>query len=92
MSSTRVDREIDVMEGRVAMTSVTFTELRDQAKKYFDQVEAGDELEVYRHGKPIARVIPIRRRGSRWQTSEPLKLDSGASLSGAILQERRSED
>ncbi len=67
---------------------MTFTDLRNHAKKYFDEVERGDELEVYRHGKPIALLVPIRRRGDRWRTSEPLELDGKVSLSAAILADR----
>ena len=33
------------------MVRVTFSELRNNAKKYFDAVEQGELVEVYRHGK-----------------------------------------
>lgn len=71
-----------------AMRSVTFTELRNQAKKYFDAVERGETVEVYRHGKPVALLMPARGNSiERWRTSRPIAL-SGASLSQAILAER----
>jgi prevent-host-death family protein len=67
---------------------ITFTELRNNAKKYFDAVENGTTLEVYRNGKPVALVSPIRSRSiQRWKSAKPLRL-SGASLSHAILTER----
>ncbi len=73
------------------MRTVTFSELRNQAKKYFDAVEKGETVEVYRHGKPVAILMPVRRGSmARWKTSRPLRL-SGATLSGAILADR-SED
>ncbi len=70
------------------MRSVTFSELRNQAKKYFDAVENGETVEVYRHGKPVAILMPVRKSSTgRWKKSHPLRL-SGASLSGAILADR----
>ncbi len=70
------------------MRTATFSELRNQAKKYFDAVERGETIEIYRHGKPVALLMPIRKNSlERWKTSLPLRL-SGASLSAAILADR----
>lgn len=69
------------------MLTVTFSELRNQAKKYFDAVERGESVEVYRNGKPIATLIPYRQSTGRWKRAKPLKI-AGASLSRAILAER----
>ena len=71
------------------MKPVTFTELRNNAKRYFDAVERGEELEIYRHGKPIAVVAPVARHESkRWKRARPLKLAEGVSLSATVLKER----
>lgn len=71
------------------MHNVTFSELRNNARKYFDAVERGESLEVYRKGKPIAIVSPVSSKSlTRWKTSRPLTV-RGASLSAAILQERQ---
>lgn len=70
------------------MQAVTFTELRNSAKKYFDAVEQGTTLEIFRHGKPVAMVSPVGHRSpKRWKSAKPLKID-GMSLSRAILSER----
>ena len=70
------------------MRTVTFSELRHQAKKYFDAVENGETVEVYRHCKPVAILMPVRKSSmDRWKKSRPLRL-SGASLSWAILADR----
>lgn len=70
------------------MTTVTFSQLRNQAKKYFDAVERGETIEVYRHGKPIATVTPFCSNSlKRWKQANPLKI-SGVSLSQAILEDR----
>jgi prevent-host-death family protein len=72
----------------VIMRTATFSEFRNQAKKYFDAVESGESVEIYRHGKPVAVLTPIRKQSlDRWRSARPLTL-SGASLSRAILAER----
>lgn len=38
------------------MKQVTFTEVRNQAKLYFDIVAAGESVRVLRDGKPDKRV------------------------------------
>lgn len=70
------------------MVTVTFSELRNNARKYFDAVEEGQTIEVCRHGKPVAIISPARPGNlSRWRRSKPLEI-AGASLSKAILEER----
>ena len=72
------------------MLTVTFTQLRNNAKKYFDAVERGETVEIYRRGKPIALLSPLRIEArQRWKRGKPLKLN-GISLSKLILSERRS--
>jgi len=70
------------------MITVTQTEFRDHIKKYLDAVAQGETIRVFRHGKPLATVVPDREaRKAYWQSVKPLKLD-GVSLSQAILDER----
>jgi prevent-host-death family protein len=71
------------------MSTVTFTEFRNNAKKYFDAVGEGETIVVCRHGKPLAVVSPVEEPSmDRWKRAKPLKLD-GVSLSKIILAERR---
>ena len=74
------------------MKTVTFSQLRNNAKKYFDAVEKGESVEVYRHGKPIALLTPVLREPalklSRWKTANPIKIP-GVSASKLIIEERR---
>jgi len=72
------------------MKTVTFSQLRNNAKKYFDAVEKGESVEVYRHGKPIAMLTPVSREPSlsRWKTANPIKIP-GVSASKLIIEERR---
>lgn len=70
---------------------MTFSELRNNAKKFFDLVERGEIIEVYRHGKPVAVLSPVHVHSLvRWKSAKPMRLE-GASVSQAILKER-SED
>jgi prevent-host-death family protein len=70
------------------MKSVTFSELRNNAKMYFDTVERGETLEVFRHGKPVAILMPVGlRRRTGMRDAAPLRIP-GVSLSKAVLKER----
>jgi prevent-host-death family protein len=70
------------------MKTATFSDFRNNAKDYFDQVEKGEIIQVYRHGKPIAIVSPVGKNDlSRWKGAKPLKIP-GVSLSKALLSER----
>ena len=72
------------------MRSVTFSELRNSARKFFDAVERGESVQVFRHGKLVAMLIPANMEAkARWKQANPVRLD-GPSLSAAILGERRN--
>lgn len=38
---------------------LTATELKATVLAVLDQVAAGDEVEVTKHGRPVARIVPI---------------------------------
>jgi prevent-host-death family protein len=66
----------------------TFTDLRNHAKDYFDAVEEGNTVRVFRNGKPIAEIIPIRTGTPSWKRQiTPLTI-KGVSLSAEILKDR----
>lgn len=70
------------------MRHTTITELRNHAKDYFDAVEAGDTVRVFRNGKPIAEIMPIRSEVPSWKRqATPLTVE-GLSLSREILSDR----
>ena len=70
------------------MVTVISTELRNHAKRFLDQVEKGQEFEIYRKGRPIAVLLPHRRTSKGpWKKANPLDL-GGISLSKLILEER----
>lgn len=73
------------------MRQVTFTEVRNHAKAYFDQVQAGETVRVLRNGKPIADIVPIQPDLPSWKHRQvqPLVLE-GVTLSRLIIEERDS--
>lgn len=71
------------------MQEATFTELRNQARHYFDLVEGGETVRVLRNGKPIAEIHPIARDLPSWKRrpARPLVI-GGAAISDLILEQR----
>ena len=73
------------------MKLVTFTELRNHAKTYFDFAESGETIRVLRNGKPIADIVPVMADLPSWKRrkAQPLVI-GGESVSRLILEERGS--
>lgn len=71
------------------MREISFIELRNQAKQYFDLVESGEIVRVLRNGKPIAEIHPIAKSLPAWKRrrAKPLVV-SGAQISRLILESR----
>ncbi len=71
------------------MRDTTFTELRNQAKHYFDLVEGGETVRVLRNGRPIAEIHPISPELPSWKrrTARPLSV-GGKAISRLILEDR----
>ncbi len=70
------------------MRHTTITELRNHAKDFFDAVEAGDTVRVFRNGKPIAEIMPIRTGVPSWKRQATPLTVKGLSLSREILSNR----
>lgn len=71
------------------MRDATFTELRNQAKHFFDLVESGETVRVLRNGRPIAEIHPIARDLPSWKRrrARPL-LIGGESISRLVVEDR----
>ena len=71
------------------MRETTFTELRKNAKTFFDAVEAGETVRIYRKGKPIADIVPLASGVPSWKKTPPRRLTiKGVSLTEEILIDR----
>jgi prevent-host-death family protein len=83
----------NVQSGLITMKQVTFTEFRRNAAALFTSVERGEKVLVFRHGKPIAEVVPVaipQPAILSWKRPAPALSphSPGTSLSREILQER----
>ncbi len=70
------------------MKEATIAKLRNNAKAYFDSVEKGDTVRVYRRGQPIAEIVPIPKKKPSWKREIPRLSITGRSLSREILKDR----
>lgn len=79
-------------EGGVIMKQATFSELRNNAKRYFDIVESGESVRIVRNGKPIADIVPLPQDLPSWKRrlAQPLVIE-GCSISRIILEERETK-
>lgn len=70
------------------MQQTTFSEFRRHAKDYFDEVERGDVVRVYRNGRPIADIVPIPSVDPAWKRPVPRLAVRGGLASRAVMQGR----
>lgn len=71
------------------MRETTFTELRNNAKTFFDAVEDGETVRVYRNGRPVADIVPVKAAMPAWKKPPQVRLSLGSlSLSDEILADR----
>jgi prevent-host-death family protein len=74
----------------VCMKVVSFTDFRNNASSFLDLVEKGEEVEIHRHGKVVARLVPpVSRKGARWKKPGLKLVTKAPSLSKAVLEDRR---
>ena len=73
------------------MKSLSFTEFRKRASEILTLVEKGETVRVVRHGKTVAKIIPAEteEKTLSWKRPGLRLVRAGASLSKAILEERR---
>jgi len=74
------------------MKTLTFTEFRKNASQILNLVEKGESIRVLRHGKAIAKIVPVDLREPQpaWKRPGLRLVTAGVSLSRAVLEERRS--
>ena len=62
------------------MKSIGVRELRQRASEYLKQIEAGGTLQVTANGRPVAWLVPVRRRrqGRRQALADQGRLIPGA--------------
>jgi prevent-host-death family protein len=72
------------------MKTVSFTDFRNNASSFLDLVEKGEEVEIQRHGKVVARLVPpVSRKDPAWRKPASRLVTKAPSLSKAVLEDRR---
>ena len=73
------------------MQETSFSELRSQARHFFDLVESGEVVRVLRNGRPIAEIHPIASDDPlswKQRPARPVAI-SGKEVGRLIVEERR---
>ena len=72
------------------MMTITVSELANDVRKYLDEVQRGETIEVQKDGKPVAIVSPPKpSRKDYWKNLKPLPIKlEGPSLTEVLLKER----
>lgn len=70
------------------MRETNVVDLRKRIKHYFDAVEGGEVVRVYRNGKPIAEILPVRNQEASWKSKSMRLTIPGLSLTQEILRDR----
>ena len=73
------------------MKSVAFTDFRKMASDLITEVEHGETIVLFRHGKPVAEIVPFSGKVQRtpaWKLSGNRLRIQGSDLSSAILEDR----
>lgn len=75
------------------MRETTLTELRNHAKTFFDTVEEGGEtVRVYRNGRPVADIVPVKVAPPAWKKPPQVLLSLGKlSLGDEVLADRGAD-
>ena len=73
------------------MKKVSFSNFRKNASAILDVVELGEEVEILRHGKVVARLVPPgpARKRPAWKKAGLKLVTKAPSLAQAIIEDRR---
>jgi prevent-host-death family protein len=72
------------------MKRVSFTDFRKNASTLIDLVEQGEQVEIQRHGKVVARLVPpVAKAEPSWRSPGLRLVTKSPSLSQAIIEDRR---
>ena len=70
-------------------------EAKTHLSELLEKVEAGEEITITKHGAPVAKLVPVKKRASREERIAAIerieKLASGLSLRGLKVKDLLSE-
>lgn len=74
----------------IFMKTISFTDFRNNASSLIDLVEKGEEVQIQRHGKVVARLVPpVEREEPAWKKPGLKLVTKAPSISKAVLEDRR---
>lgn len=76
------------------MKKVQVNEVREKLAKYLAEAEQGEEIIITRHSKPIARLVPMEKKGNRFEDMEEFRRQfkvKGKPLSQIVIEMRNEE-
>jgi prevent-host-death family protein len=77
--------------------SMSIAEAKSQFSAVVDRAAGGEEITITRHGKPVAKLVPVRTERDRekaraaFEALIRLRDESGATLGGLSWKELRDE-
>ena len=70
-------------------------EAKTHLSELLEKVEAGEEITITKHGAPVAKLVPVKKRASQEERIAAIerieKLASGLSLRGLKVKDLLSE-
>ena len=71
---------------------INVKEARRKFRELLDRVEQGDEVVVLRHGKAVARIVPLKRTGKRLPDLDDFRRSIGATGTPSVQLLREERD
>ncbi len=77
--------------------SMSIAEAKSQFSSVVERAAAGEEVTITKHGKPVAKIVPVRTERDRakaraaFQDIIRLRDETGATLGGLSWKELRDE-
>jgi len=75
------------------VAQVTIREARSSLKALIDRAEAGEEIQIFRRGRQVARLVPPERKPNQFPDLDAFRASisvSGEPLSETVIRERRA--
>jgi prevent-host-death family protein len=70
-------------------------EAKTRLSELLEKVEAGEEITITKHGSPVAKLVPVRRKASIEERAAAVarirKLGAGLSLKGIKIKDLIAE-
>src|SRR5439155_9647465 len=76
-----------------SVAQVTIREARSNLKALIDRAQAGEEIEIFRRGRQVARLLPPERKPNQFPDLDAFRASievRGEALSETVIRERRT--